>query len=250
MSALAGADMEVFGHRGSPGFPRFAENTPTSFRKALESGAAGFELDVRRCADGTLVVVHDATIDRTTNGRGRVSDLSYNQLSGFDAGFGDPIPRLADILDAFGTRCTIHVELKEAGLAQMVATIVMQRDLASHVVLSAFDSDDNDETANSNWNDLASVSSFISTALLATAKKLQRVGYRSFVESAHRLGASGIHPPRNAVTTDLIAVARGAGLAVRVWTVNDSLEAVHLSEMGADAIFSDFPERCIRALCP
>ena len=84
--------MRVFGHRGSPGFPRFGENTLTSFRKALDAGAAGIELDVRRCGDGTIVVIHDATIDRTTNGAGPVSGLSYAQLSRFDAGHGDPFP--------------------------------------------------------------------------------------------------------------------------------------------------------------
>src|SRR5437879_1082440 len=94
--------MIIFGHRGAPGYPRFGENTAVSFRKALEWSATGLEFDVRRCADGQLVVIHDETIDRTTNGRGCVANLTYDELSKFDAGFGSPIPRLADVLDEFG----------------------------------------------------------------------------------------------------------------------------------------------------
>src|SRR5215475_1726943 len=96
-ASAAGPFLQVFGHRGSPGFPRYGENTRRCFRKALDQGAAGLELDVRRCADNTIVVIQDATLDRTTNGRGRVCDLSYEQLSQFDAGEGDRIPRLSDI---------------------------------------------------------------------------------------------------------------------------------------------------------
>src|SRR5437763_5502184 len=168
--------MQVFGHRGSPGFPRFGENTRTSFRKALELGADGFELDVRRCADGTIVVVHDATVNRTTNGSGRVGDLSYPQLSRFDAGYGDSIPRLSDILDEFASRCTIHVELKEAGLAQEISAMAVERKISAQVVLSAFDSDDNDQGANSNWAELASIGSTLRTALLVSVTRLRRIG--------------------------------------------------------------------------
>src|SRR5438034_7322227 len=76
--------MIIFGHRGAPGYPRSGENTAVSFRKALEWSATGLEFDVRRCADGQLVVIHDETIDRTTNGRGRVADLTYDELSRSD----------------------------------------------------------------------------------------------------------------------------------------------------------------------
>ncbi len=68
--------MIIFGHRGAPGYPRLAENTKGSFRKALDSGATGLEFDVRRCGDGRLVVIHDDIVDRTTDGCGRVRDLT------------------------------------------------------------------------------------------------------------------------------------------------------------------------------
>src|SRR5262245_46474190 len=76
--------MIIFGHRGAPGYPRRGENTHQSFRKAVGVGATGLEFDVRRCGDGRLVVIHDDTVDRTTNGRGLVRSLSYDELRQFD----------------------------------------------------------------------------------------------------------------------------------------------------------------------
>ena len=79
-----------------------AENTIASFARALQLGATGLEFDVRRCGDGRLVVIHDETIDRTTNGHGRVDELSYEELRQFNAGSGEVIPLLVDVLDGFG----------------------------------------------------------------------------------------------------------------------------------------------------
>src|SRR5438552_17515945 len=117
--------MIIFGHRGAPGYPRRGENTIASFEKALQCGATGLEFDVRRCGDGRLVVIHDDTVDRTTNGRGRVRNFSYENLRQFDAGFGDPIPLLTDVLDEFGAQCLLNIELKDDGLAIEVKEFVL-----------------------------------------------------------------------------------------------------------------------------
>jgi glycerophosphoryl diester phosphodiesterase len=234
--------MQVFGHRGSPGFPRFGENTRTSFRKALEAGAAGFELDVRRCKDGTLAVIHDATIDRTTNGSGAVAGFTYNELSRFDAGHGDMVPRLSDVLQEFARRCAVYVELKESGLSEEVAR------LPGPFVVCAFDADDNDENSTSSWEELGAISSSVPTALLITRRKLQRIGNEAFVSAAKRFGARAIHPPRDAISGELMMIAKPAGLPVRVWTINEPSEAVALRQLGVDAIFSDCPETCLREL--
>ncbi len=233
--------MIIFGHRGSPGLVRFGENTPTSFRKALSQGAAGLELDVRRCGDGTIVVVHDATLDRTTNGTGRISNFTFEQLSRFDAGFGDHIPCLSDILDEFGPRCVLNIEVKEAALAGKVTDLVLQRSLREKVVLSAFDSDDNDEESSSSWDDFSSVANQIPIALLISKRKLQRIGTSAFIDRAQRMGAVAIHPQRGSITSELMDGARQASLTVRVWTVNDPAEAEHLKNLGVDAIITDVP---------
>src|SRR5215813_4246131 len=131
--------MIIFGHRGAPGYPRHGENTIGSFTKALRCGAGGLEFDVRRCGDGRLVVIHDDTINRTTNGRGRVRNMSYEQLQRFDAGAGEAIPLLTDVLDEFGSQCVLNIELKDTGIANEVRTLVVERGLQQQVLVSTFD---------------------------------------------------------------------------------------------------------------
>src|SRR5215831_1867715 len=110
-----------------------------SFRKALQLGARGLEFDVRRCRDGQIVVIHDETINRTTNGRGRVADLTYDQLRPFDAGCGEPIPLLSDVLDEFGAKCLLNIELKDQGIAADVKQIVLKKRLERQVIVSSFE---------------------------------------------------------------------------------------------------------------
>jgi glycerophosphoryl diester phosphodiesterase len=234
----------VFGHRGAPGFPRYGENTIRSFRKALASGAGGLEFDVRGCGDGTLVVLHDETIDRTTNGQGRVRDFSYEQLKKVEAGFGDPIPRLSDVLDMFGRECLLNVELKEKDLASAVKALLMERGLEGDVLVSAFDRDDNDAGSTSSWEDLRELDPQIPIALLATRSKLSRLGAKEFIGLALQLKASAIHPEKSPDIARLLALARDARLRVHVWTVNERDEVAHFRKIGVDGIFSDFPERC------
>ena len=219
--------MKIFGHRGAPGYPREAENTIGSFRKALQSGADGVEFDVRRCADGRIVVIHDDTIDRTTNGKGGVADLTYEQLSRFDAGFGERFPLLTEVLEALGAQCMLNIELKDAGIANDVKKLVLERHLQSHVIVSCFD-----------WQELAALPPELPTALLSS--KL-----RNLVSAARELRAIAIHPRKDIVSAALIEAAREANLQINVWTVNDPAEASMFRTLGVDAIFSDFPERCL-----
>ena len=130
----------IFGHRGAPGYPRFGENTISSFNKALSCGATGLEFDVRRSRDGQIVIIHDETIDRTTNGSGRVADLTYEELKRFDAGAGDSIPLLSHVLDEFGPRCLLNIELKDPGLGADLKKMLLEKRLERHAIVSAFDS--------------------------------------------------------------------------------------------------------------
>ncbi len=233
--------MRIFGHRGAPGFPQHGENTVYSFREALARGAEGFEFDVRRCGDGTIVVVHDHTVDRTTSGAGPVAGFTYEQLLAFDAGYGEAIPRLADVFAKFGSGGILNVELKERGLAEDVKNLIMEAQCFRNVIVSAFDIDDNDANSNSSWAELQVLAPEIPTALLATAAKISRLGIGSFIDHAIRLGASAIHPQRTAPIEEIVPMARSAGLAVHVWTVNDPEEILRFRAMGVDAIFTDYP---------
>jgi glycerophosphoryl diester phosphodiesterase len=218
--------MVIFGHRGAPGYPRRGENTIASFRKALRCGATGLEFDVRRCGDGRLVVIHDDTINRTTNGRGRVGDLSYDELRRFDARFDKPVPLLADVLTEFGSQCLLNIELKDADIALDVQKLVHERRLDRLVLVSSFD-----------WQELKPLAGEIPIALLSSKP-------RNLVASAREFGAAAIHPKQSIVTSALIASAHEAGLRVNVWTVNAPDEISHFMSLPIDGIFTDYPERC------
>jgi glycerophosphoryl diester phosphodiesterase len=220
----------IFGHRGAPGYPRRAENTIGSFRKALHGGATGLEFDVRRCADGRIVVIHDETIDRTTNGKGRVADLPYDQLRRFDAGGGESIPLLTEVLDEFGRQCLLNIELKDCGIAAQVKTLVLQRALHRQVIVSSFD-----------WPELVPCLPEIPIAPLSS--KL-----RNLISAAQELGATAIHPRKDIVTPALIQAAHEASLRINVWTINEPAEASAFQNMHVDGIFSDFPECLTSAL--
>jgi len=222
----------IFGHRGAPGYPRRGENTIASFRKALQCGATALEFDVRRCADGRLVVIHDETIDRTTNGSGRVAALSYEQLRQFDAGNGGTIPLLSDVLDQFGAQCLLNIELKDAAIAQEVGKLVSERRLESEVIVSAFE-----------WQELGFLIPEIPIALLSL--KLENL-----IETACEMGAAAIHPRCDLVTAALVASARDAKLRMHVWTVNDPSEISRFRALEVDGIFTDFPERCSTSASP
>src|SRR5262249_36416432 len=171
--------MIIFGHRGAPGYPRRSENTIGSFRRALQCGATGLEFDVRRCGDGRLVVIHDDTIDRTTNGKGRVATLSYEELRQFDAGPGEPVPLLTDVLEQFGAHCLLNIELKDAQISAELKKLILERRLERHVIVSSFD-----------WNDLKQLPPEVPIALLSSRLK-------NLISTARDLGATAIHPRRD-----------------------------------------------------
>src|SRR4030042_4999738 len=103
---------KIMGHRGASFYE--PENTLRSFRRALQMGVAAVELDVHRTRDGRLAVIHDATLERTTNGRGRVRDFTLAELQQLDAGQGERIPSLEEALDLVRGRALLLVELKDA----------------------------------------------------------------------------------------------------------------------------------------
>ena len=147
---------------------------------------------MRRAGDGRLVVIHDETIERTTNGRGRVADLSYEEIKQFDAGFGEPIPLLSDVLDRFGAQCLLNIELKETGLAPDVKRLLLEMRLETRVIVSSFD-----------WDELLPLGPEVPTAPLSS--KLENL-----IPVARNLGSVAIHPRKDLVTPTVISAARDA----------------------------------------
>lgn len=220
-----------FGHRGACGHE--PENTIRSVRRALELGADGVEVDVH-LADGQLMVIHDDTLERTTNGCGRVVEKSFAYLRSLNAGLGERIPTLAEIFDAVNRRAIVNIELKgphtAAPVAALIADYVNQRGWHyEDFLVSSFNHAQLDE--------LKHLRPEIRVGVLVT--KTPRDLAR-FVEVS---GAWSLHASQRCVTSKLVADAHRNGLKLFVFTVNEPKDIARMKTLGVDGVFSDFPER-------
>jgi glycerophosphoryl diester phosphodiesterase len=226
-------------HRGASG--RAPENTHAAFAAALALGAEAIELDVQLSADGELVVIHDETLERTTDGQGAVGDRSVAELARLDAGAwfapeyrGERIPRLADVLAQVRDRVTLNVEIKSArdlGVieAKLAALIAAER-AAEWVVFSSF----YPEAVRT----LRALAPWARLGVLCDEDP-RRHGFAVAGEIAAEL----VIPGRAWVDARVVEEAHVRGYDVWVWTVNEPGEMRRLIALGVDAIFSDFPER-------
>ena len=219
------------GHRGARGHE--PENTLRSVRRALELGAHGIEIDVR-FADGELVVIHDATLDRTTNGHGNISRKSFADLRALDAGQGERIPTLREVFETVDRRAFINIELKgrrTAGpVGALIAEFVEQRGWRyEDFVVSSF-----------HRAELRAMSDpRIPIALLLTRPT------RLSMLSARSVRARFVNPALRYVTRRFVEDAHRRGLRVFIYTVNDPADLARLREWGVDGVFTDFPERAL-----
>ena len=125
----------IIAHRGASG--EFPENTLLAFEQAMAQGADALELDVRITADGVPVVIHDATVDRTTNGRGYVRDLSARALAALDAGRGERIPTIDQVLEAFPD-VPVIIELKEVPVAEPLFEALHRQNAVRRTLIGSF----------------------------------------------------------------------------------------------------------------
>jgi len=222
------------GHRGAKGY--FAENTLESIQKALNFGVDAIEIDVHRCKTGELMVIHDFTLDRTTNGSGEVAKKSFTEIKALKVENEFEIPLLTEVLDFIEGKCTINIELKGLNTATATAKIIKKY------------------IAEKNWTykDFI-VSSFQKNELFQMRKLDEKVALgilsKASVTEAIELGkllkASAIHPSLGIITRDNVKASHKAGFNVNVWTVNEPEDIQRMREFGVDGIISDFPDRLL-----
>jgi len=128
--------IQTIGHRGAAFLE--PENTLRGFRKAIELGVDYVEFDVRRCNGGQIVVIHDETVDRTTNGKGLVADLTIPQLKALDAGKGERIPTLQEAIECCKGKVKMLIELKEKSLEDEVVATIIDNDAVDDVIVQSF----------------------------------------------------------------------------------------------------------------
>ena len=219
-----GRDMvKVYGHRGAPA--AFPENTLAGFRHALELGVEGIELDVHLSKDGVPVVIHDDTIDRTTNGTGKIADFTVAELHALDAGSGEFVPTLAEVLDLVGDRVHVDIEVKANAASEEVLKEVKGRSF--RWLISSFD-----------WDVLRYVRSVDQDADLWV---LSMAASDEALEVVESIGAKALALWDKAIDADIVQMLDERGVAFWPWTVNDADRARQLVEWGAIGICTDDP---------
>lgn len=232
--------MKIYAHRGASG--THPENTLAAFEEAARLAIYGVELDVHLSKDGELVVIHDETIDRTSNGAGYVKDLTLAELRAYDYGSwfkdefaGESIPTLAEVLEIYQhTTHHVNIELKSdifpyEGMGEKVLYLVEKMGMANRVVISSFDHEA--------VRHFKKIAPHVEVAILTMDVLVDAYDYARVVPA----DALHIYLPSAHRKTTKEALLKGA--IIRVFTVNKEEYAQALKKLGVHAIFTDFPER-------
>jgi len=220
------------GHRGAAGYE--PENTLRSFQRAVQLGADMVELDVHLCISGELVVIHDDTVDRTTDGSGSVGGMTLSELRALDAGKGEKIPTLDEVFAALQGRVAVDVELKGLGTAEPVYELVdglvrRRRWALSKVLVTSFD-----------WGmleEMRSLSDRIRIGPLVYKEPFRALRF------APEVRAYSVNPFHESTDAGLVREAHRLGLAVYPWTVNEAAGIERVKGLGVDGVISDYPDR-------
>ncbi|MEM2958901.1 MAG: glycerophosphodiester phosphodiesterase family protein [Candidatus Jordarchaeaceae archaeon] len=216
----------IIAHRGASFYE--PENTLRAVRRALEFGVDGVEVDVRSTIEGNIVVIHDETVDRTTNGSGRVRDMSLVELRSLDAGKGEKIPILEEVLELVGNKAMLIIELKTGGIEERVLSIVEKYDALNRVMFSSFIHGSVKRVKELNSEAKTGViirSSPVNPSMLALDARAENIcAYYKYV------------------SWEMVQNVHSHGLNIFAWTVDDANTAENLIMLGVDGIVTNKPD--------
>ena len=220
------------GHRGAKAYD--PENTMNSFQKALQLNADGIELDVHVCKSGELIVIHDFTVDRTTNGTGAISDLTLSELKQLRINNSIEIPTLDEVLTLFDKKHLINIELKGSNTAELVCDCIdrnVREDKFDYknFIVSSFQREE-----------LARVAAYNVKVPLGI---LTQASVEQALEWAEEFSAVAIHPHFSLLTTENVALTRKKGYQIFTWTVNEFEDIERVKSFGVNGIITDFSDR-------
>jgi glycerophosphoryl diester phosphodiesterase len=234
----------IFGHRGASAYAPM--NTLPAFELAVVQNADGVELDVHLSKDKQLIVLHDFTVDHTTNAKGFARDMTLAELKALDAGSwksdqyaGVQIPTLDEVFEAVGQKLYINVEIKSEteetdGVEQAVADCLQRNNMQERVIVSSF-------------NPLA-LKRFREIMPDVPIGYLYMPDYQPFAEVMKTLPHEARHPHHPMIDRAYMDWAKTNSYRVNTWTVNDPVRAVELRDLGVDAIITDTPDVMREAL--
>ena len=218
--------MLKIGHRGAKGY--VAENTLASFEKAINLAVNGIELDVHLSLDKEIVVIHDETIDRTTNGKGLVKNLSSLELQSYG------IPKLSQVLDLINNKVLVNIELKSNDIVEKVITLIDfyisdKKWNPENFIISSF-----------NWESLSKVKSLDKNIKIGVLTDDNLEFAMAFAKENE---AFSINPHFKLLNAENVKRIQKEGFEVHTWTVNSFEDISQVKKMNVNAIISDFPDR-------
>ena len=231
--------MKVFAHRGASAYA--PQNTMPSFKKALEIGAKGIELDVQLSSDGVPVVIHDFFMDRTTDRSGFIHTKSWKEIQEADAGAwfspefsGTRIPALEEVLALVPPEVTLNMEIKSLSfLEQDIARIVtdlLAQETKRELIISSF-----------NHKILKKVQDISPALPLGILSGSDMIDFPFYIEHSG-LKPFSLHPEASYISSGYVEEAHKHGWKVMCFTINTAEQANMVESIGADGIFSDFPD--------
>ena len=215
------------GHRGAAGHD--PENTLAAIQKGIALGVDFVEIDLRRTADGVLVVLHDKTVNRTTNGKGRVDQLSLQEVKKFNAGNGEHIPTLKEVLKVAAGETGLMLELKVKGMAQQTVEVVREAGFREPLIYASFLHDE--------LQHVRTVEPEASLMVLFGGLS------RASVARAIKYGSSYVGLRHDKTTRVLVDSFHRAGLLVFVYTADAPSDIQRALSLDVDGVISNFPER-------
>jgi glycerophosphoryl diester phosphodiesterase len=249
----------VIAHRGGAGL--WPENTLYAFERASASGVDVIETDVRATADGELVVFHDESVGRTTDGTGQVGSMTLAELKRLDAahrfspdggrtfplrGQGVNVPTLREVFAAL-PRMRFNIEPKQGApsLAAPLCRLIREHDMTDRVLVASFSGTTLEEFRRV----CPEVATSASTGEVATFLALQRAG----LAASYTPAMQALQVPERAgavslLTRDFVHAAHGRNLRVHAWTINDESDMRRLLDLGLDGIMTDYPDRLLKLL--
>ena len=244
----------VIAHRGGRGL--WPENTLYAFERARGAGADVLEMDLRATRDGALVIMHDPTVERTTDGRGPVSALTLEELKRLDAGYqwtpdngqsfphrgqGVTVPTLAEVFSRLGdARFVVEIKQDEPPIHDALCREVREHGLAARVLVASF--------RQSALDDFRRVCPEVATSAGATEGWSFLAMFEAGLGDSYSPDMQALQVPERirglrVVTGDFIAAAHRRNLEVHAWTINDSEDMRRLIDLGIDGIITDYPDR-------
>lgn len=236
------ADWLRIAHRGASGHA--PENTLAAFRKAIEIGVDGVEMDIRLSADGEVVVLHDASLERTTNAVGDVARMTFAEIREADAGSGERVPTLTEALEVIPTDVLAFVEIKALAVTEHAVRIVQEMDRLDQVVIISFNP--------AALRMLRKLDPRLPMGLLQGGSASKYTDASTVgIELLHRAQATGtstVSVDWKLLNPQVVRDIRRRGGSLWTWTINDLDDIRRVADMGVQAITSDYPDRLNEAL--